>query len=66
MRYVHPELSETEVRVMPGKPHSSNPCQQKPYVVYEKEGKIINKLGNIVDEESVEAHIPLEEFVYRE
>ncbi len=64
MMYKDPH-SQTKVRVMPGKSHSSNPCQQRPYVVYEKEGRVIDKFGNIAQEGSAEAHIPLEEFVFR-
>ena len=47
---------------MPGTPHSSNPSQQTPYVIYKKDGKTFDKFGNIVDSASPEAHIPLEEF----
>ena len=49
---------------MPGKPHSPNSGQQKPYVIYKMHGKILDKSGNIVASSSPEAHIPLEEFVY--
>ncbi len=65
MKYVHPVHEETYIRVMPGKPHSPNPCQQKPYVVQMKDGKVLDKLGNQVLRDAPEAHIPLEEFVYR-
>ena len=49
---------------MPGKPHSKNPHQQKPYVVQMKDGKILDSWGNVVLRDSPEAHISLEEFVY--
>ncbi len=65
MEYKDP-FSDTTVRVMPGKSYSPNPCQQKPYVVYRKGKKAIDKFGNIVSPKSEEAHIPLEEFVFRE
>ena len=32
IKYVHPSNEQTYIRVMPGKPHSRNPAQQKPYV----------------------------------
>ena len=62
MEYVHPQHAHTSIRVMPGKPHSPNPCQQKPCVVVKIDGKYFNKLGEIVKRSDLEAHIPLEEF----
>lgn len=50
------------IRVMPGKPHSPNQCQQKPYIKYKKDGQYRDKHGNVVPKDSVEAHIPIEEF----
>ena len=66
MKYVHPTDEGTFIRVMPGKPHSPSPYQQKPYVCYQKHGNTLDKHGNIVDKEALQAHIPYEEFVYRE
>jgi tetratricopeptide (TPR) repeat protein len=66
IKYVHPDNEGIHVRVMPGKPHSSNPCQQKPYVSQVKNGQSLDKYGNIVNKKSPEAHIPIDEFVYRE
>lgn len=65
MKYVHSNHTHESIRVMPGKPHSPNPAQQKPYVIHMRDGKALDKFGNVVDCESVEAHIPLEEFVYK-
>ena len=45
MEYVHPTNNHLRVRVMPGKPHSPFPHQQKPYVVQMKEGKALDKLA---------------------
>src|SRR3984957_13213010 len=57
MIYVHPDHTHTSVRIMPGKPHSSFPHQQKPYVVQMKDGKFLDKLGNKVPNGDVpEAH----------
>lgn len=65
MIYSHPVLGEDySVRVMPGKPHSPNEAQQKPYVVHKKNGNFLDKNGKIVKKGSAESHIPLEEFVY--
>lgn len=65
MKYVHPRDSGTYVRIMPGKSHSDNLCQQRPYVNHRINGKSIDKYGNFVSNKSIEAHIPVEEFVFR-
>lgn len=65
MKYVHPENEGTYVRVMPGKPHSPFPNQREPYVNHRVNGKSVDKYGNIVDNKSPDAHIPLDEFIYR-
>jgi tetratricopeptide (TPR) repeat protein len=66
MKYIHPEHTHESIRVMPGKPHSPNPHQQKPYVVHMRDGKALDKYGYpVIDISAPEAHIPLEEFVYR-
>ena len=66
MEYVHPSNTHISVRVMPGKPHSPNPSQQKPYVVQlHSSGKAFDKFGNLVQPEVPEAHIPIEEFVFK-
>ena len=66
MKYVHPDHTHESIRVTPGKPHSPNPYQQKPYVVHMRDGKALHKFGSpLVDVSAPEAHIPLEEFIYR-
>lgn len=65
MKYVHPTNTHIQVRVMPGKLHSEYLHEQKPYVVQMKNGKILDNSGNVVLRDSPEAHIPLEEFVYK-
>ena len=62
--YVHPEIDEISVRVMSGKPHSPWEHQQKPYVIYKKNGSFLDKFGNIVIGDSPEAHIPISEFTF--
>ena len=64
MIYIHPDHTHTSIRIMPGKPHSSLPCQQKPYVIHKDNGKTLDKFGNVVSQNSPEAHIPLNEFTY--
>ncbi len=64
MEYVHPTDMNIRIRIMPGKPHSPFPYQQKPYVIQMKDGKAVNKFGKGVLPEDPEAHIPLEEFIY--
>ena len=65
IKYVDPINEGTYVRVMPGKPHSANPWQQKPYVNQRINGKSLDKNGNIVENGSKEAHISYEEYIYR-
>jgi hypothetical protein len=65
MEYMHPTNTHISIRVMPGKPHSPNPSQQKPYIIQKKDGKAFDKHGNMVEQKAPEAHIPLEEFIYR-
>ena len=66
MSYVHPVNEQISVRVMPGKPHSPLPHQQNPYVIQIKDGRALDRHGNWVSPESTEAHIPINEFTYRE
>ncbi|NGX37473.1 MAG: hypothetical protein K1000chlam2_00629 [Chlamydiae bacterium] len=66
MIYIHPEHTHTSIRVMPGKPHSKYPHQQKPYVICRKNGKTLDKFGKIVNSTAPEAHIPIEEFIFKD
>ena len=66
MEYVHPVNNHLRVRVMPGKPHSPFPHQQRPYVVQMKDGTALDKFGKKVAKNAPEAHIPLDEFIYRD
>ena len=65
IKYVDPTNSGAYVRVMPGKPHSPLPHQQKPYVSQMKDGKAFNKSGDKVLKTDPEAHIPIDEFVFK-
>ncbi len=65
MVYVHPQHTYESLRIMPGKPHSPNPAKQKPYIIHMRNGNALDKFGNRVAKESIDAHIPLDEFVYR-
>ena len=66
MVYVHPTNPHFKIRVMPGKPHSPFPGQQKPYVIQKTDKGVFDKAGNLISGKEKEAHIPLEEFIYRE
>lgn len=67
MKYVHPDHEQTYVRVMPGKPHSPFPHQREPYVCHMTNGRLRDKFGTALDDASLpEAHIPINEFIYRE
>ena len=67
MEYID-QQNQISIRVMPGVPHSPNPCQQRPYVVQlmDSQTTAVDKYGNLVSPKSPEAHIPLNEFIYRE
>ena len=66
MEYVHPTNPHIRIRVMPGKPHSPNPSQQKPYITQKIDGGMpLDKTGMRVPSDAPEAHILFEEFVYR-
>ncbi len=66
MEYVNPHNIYHTVRVMPGKPHSSFPHQQNPYVIQMKHGKAFDKNGNLVSHKSPEAHVSINDFVFRD
>ena len=68
MVYVKAGITSEEsilIRVMPGNPKSPNPLQQKPYVVQRRRKKAVAKSGKLIDPDSTEAHIPLEEFEFK-
>ena len=65
LKYIHPTDEGTYIRVMPGKPHSTNPCQQKPYINWRVNGKSVDKFGNFVENDSPAAHIPLDNFNHK-
>jgi len=46
--------------------HSPFPHQQNPYVVRQKNGLAFDKFGKLIEPDRPEAHIPFNEFVYRE
>lgn len=48
IKYVHPKHTHESIRVMPGKLHSPNIRQQKPYIVHMRDGKALDKYGNPV------------------
>lgn len=66
MEYFDPIQPKTSIRVMPGTPHSPNPCQQVPYIIQTKRGKTFDKFAKEVSANVPEAHIPLCEFVYKD
>jgi RHS repeat-associated protein len=65
IQYINPENAHDRIRVMPGNPQSSNPAQQRPYVIRQINGKFTDKNGNLVPAYSPEAHIPLDEFRFK-
>jgi hypothetical protein len=69
LKYVHPEHTHTDIRVMSGMPHSPNLHQQTPYVIHKKNGKFLDKFGNVIEGKdaasSPAAHIPIDEFIFK-
>lgn len=49
---------------MPGNPNSPNIAQQQPYIVRMKDGKALDQNGNPVATDSIEAHIPYQQFQF--
>ena len=65
-RYTNPTNAHDHVRVMPGKRTNSNPAQRAPYVKRMKDGVAYDAAGRPVDPRSAAAHIPLQDFRFRE
>jgi hypothetical protein len=63
-RYTNPKNPHEIVRVMPGNPQSRWPAQRAPYVKHHKDGKAYDSKGNLVDQDAVEAHIPLKDYKF--
>ena len=53
-----PNSPHNSIREMPGNPNSINPAQQKPYVIYRKDGVSYDALGRPVQSNDPAAHIP--------
>jgi len=68
IKFVDPSERGTYVRVMPGKPHSKNLCQQRPDIKQQINGHTLDKQGKIVKKghPPETSHMSPEEFVYRE
>ena len=68
IKFVDPTNRSACVRVMPRKPHSKNPCQQRPYIKQQINGNTFDKHGKIAKEghPPETSHMSPEEFVYRE
>ena len=62
--YHAPGNTHQNVRVMPGSPNNPNPVSQKPYVVWKKDGKTLDKFGNPSTDPN-KTHIPLDEFKFK-
>lgn len=57
-KYVDPKNPHNSVRLEPAKPGSSNPGQQRDYMVVTKNGQTLDANGNPVSRQSLESHIP--------
>lgn len=65
IKYVSLEKPFTQIRVMPGKLHSPNKWQQRPYIVHSNDKFCYDKFGKIVAADSKAAHIPITEFKFK-
>jgi RHS repeat-associated protein len=65
VQYTDPNNNHNYVRVMSGNPNSSNPAQQNPYVKDMRSGRALDSNGNVVHQDSPEAHIPVNNYRYR-
>jgi RHS repeat-associated protein len=65
VRYIDPQNPHNSVRVMPGTPSSPYPNSQNPYVRWHRDGQSLGVNGSPVPKNSPEAHIPLDEFIYK-
>jgi RHS repeat-associated protein len=64
VQYINPINPHDRIRVMPGNPHSPNLKQQNPYVKRQVNGQFFDKYGNIVQGDTPDAHISLDEFLF--
>lgn len=62
LEYTHPNNENIKVRVMPGNPKAVFENSKHPYVVVTKSADYLNKNGQVVNKNSSEAHISLDEF----
>lgn len=64
VRYRDPNNKHNEVRVQRGNPKNSNQAQRNDYVKWKKDGQWLDKYGKPVAGDSLEAHIPINEFKF--
>ena len=65
-KYYDPSNIHNNVRVMQGDPNSPFPNSWNPYVRWQKNGRALDKNGNVVNnKKSPDAHIPLDEFQFK-
>ena len=57
--------NKEEVSVMPANPNSPNEGQHRPYVKHRIENNFCDKNGNIVPEDSLEAHIEYDKYDFK-
>jgi hypothetical protein len=65
-RFTNPRDPHDHVRVMPGNPDSPNPAQRAPYAKRMKNGVAYDARHRPVDRRSPAAHVPLQDFRFRE
>ena len=65
IQYINPNNPHERIRLMPGNPKSKHSSQHKPYIMRQKNGKHLDKNGNIVPRKGPESHIPLKDFKFK-
>jgi len=65
VRYRDPNNKHNEVRLQRGEPNSSQSGQRQDYVTWKRNGQWLDKNGKRVPRQSLESHIPIDEFKFR-
>jgi len=70
VKFINPSNIHDNVRIMPGRPSTPFETTQKPYAKRQRNGSLVDRLGNKIisngqnQNRSSESHIPLEQFIF--
>jgi len=65
VQYTDPKDPGNYVRIERADPRSSQPGQRYDYVRWQKNGRALDKNGNVVSAKSLESHVPIEDFNFK-